>query len=238
MKLQRFLVKNTDFRKDIISLADRKIINQIKNTFRLKTGDKLVIVNGKNEEAYCEIKSLEKNKVTLVINEIAKNEIELLKKVTLYVAIVKKDNLEWIVQKATEIGITKIIPIITRRTVKTGIAMERLKKIAEEAMEQSERGSVPEITSPIGFESALEDSRENYVNLFFDRQGEEVAQIKAGKNGSVGIFIGPEGGWEQEEIKLAKREKNLKLISLGRTNLRAETAAIIAAYLAAQNMLQ
>jgi 16S rRNA (uracil1498-N3)-methyltransferase len=135
-----------------------------------------------------------------------------------------------VVQKATECGVKKIVPLISARTVKTGLKKERLEKIIKEASEQSGRGMLPALMETMSFSEALEQAKDNEQNFFFDASGSSFAD-QVLNNNSVGIFVGPEGGWTSDEINLAK-EKGCLLASLGQLILRGETAAIIASYFA------
>jgi 16S rRNA (uracil1498-N3)-methyltransferase len=147
----------------------------------------------------------------------------------LYCAVLKKENFELVVQKATEIGVAKIVPVITERTVKLGINMERLHKIIVEACEQSGRGFLPEIVEPMKLEFALKGAESNDANLFFHFSKTKISASDK-ISGQVGLFVGPEGGWSDEEVNLAK-DHNCKIVSFGDNVFRAETAAIIASYL-------
>ena len=155
-----------------------------------------------------------------------------------------------VVQKTTECGISKIVPIISARTIKTGLNLERLKKIAKEASEQSGRSIVPEILEPISFEKSFELVKKNEINILFDSSGEFLFEKTCEHDGAntrnfsaekypcfsnrnspqTNIWIGPEGGWTPEEINKT-RDLNFKIKSLGKNTLRAETAAIVSTYL-------
>jgi 16S rRNA (uracil1498-N3)-methyltransferase len=133
------------------------------------------------------------------------------------------------VQKAVEAGVHRVIPVVTARTVKLGLKIDRLAKIAQEAAEQGGRGIVPEISEPIKFKYAIKLAAEHDVNYFFDAEGEEYSRPKL-LSATVGVWIGPEGGWEDFEIEAA-RQSNFVIASLGKLVLRAETAATVAVYL-------
>ena len=144
----------------------------------------------------------------------------------------KKENFEIAVQKAVEVGVKEIVPIITARTVKFGLNKERLEKIIKEAAEQSGRGILPNLNEAIDFDKAIiEAKNKNEVNLFFQigypPLGHSMSKFK-----KIGVFVGPEGGWTEEETKIAQ-SNGFTLVGLGKTILRAETAAIIASYLTA-----
>jgi 16S rRNA (uracil1498-N3)-methyltransferase len=233
------------------------IAHQIIKVLKLETGEKIELCDGKETLALGEIKEIGKKNVIVKIISTKKEKNDA-KKVSLFCAVLKKENFELVVQKATEVGVYKIIPIISARTIKTGLNLERLNKIAKEASEQSGRISVPEILEPISLENALKAINKNDANILFDGSGEHSFEIHAysptgellcsprqsaqcisnecspnleDKFSRTNIFIGPEGGWTKEEIKKA-RSADFKIINLGNLTLRGETAAIISSYLA------
>jgi 16S rRNA (uracil1498-N3)-methyltransferase len=154
--------------------------------------------------------------------------------VTLYCSVLKRENFEWVVQKCAELGVKNIVPVIAGRTVKTGLKMDRLRMIAKEAAEQSGRGVVPEICEPMNFASALLEAKKNALNIFF--------HTKTGKHkdqrtmNTIGLWIGPEGGWTEQEAKQAL-DLGFQMGSLGMLVLRAETAAITATFCAVGDIL-
>jgi 16S rRNA (uracil1498-N3)-methyltransferase len=224
MKIHRF-IDNFDLSQKETEITG-EIAHQIIKVLKLKVGEKIELCNGLGIYAMAEIKEINKKSVLVEIERIEK--ITENKKTTLFCAVLKKENFELVVQKATETGISKIVPIISARTIKTGLNLERLQKIAKEASEQSGRSIVPEILEPIGFEKSLELINESDINILYDISGKE---LNLDKNNSLhNIFIGPEGGWTTEEIEKVKN-LNFKIASLGSLTLRAETAAIISSYL-------
>ena len=229
MRLNRFFVKE-NLKVGNITVSDADFINQAKNVLRLKTGDELILCDGKMNEAVAKILLLAKDKAELDILEIIKNKNESENHANLYCAILKKENFELAVQKAVEVGVKEITPIITARTIKLGLNYERLNKIIKEAAEQSGRGVLPVLREPIDFNEALESAKENDINLFFQAGypplGHSMSKFK-----KIGVFIGPEGGWDEYEIKIAQ-PNDFTFVGLSKTVLRAETAAITASYLA------
>ena len=228
MRPHRF-IGNFDLSKKELFISDADFINQAKNVLRLKTGDELILCDGKLDEAVAEISLLTKDKVELAIIETRKNENESENHVSLYCSILKKENFEIVVQKAVEVGVKEIAPIIAVRTVKFGLNYERLNKIIKEAAEQSERGILPKLDEAISFDEAVKQAKSaNDLNLFFQAGypllGHSMSKLK--KNG---VFIGPEGGWTEEEIKIAQ-SNGFTFVGLSKTTLRAETAAIVASY--------
>ena len=222
MRIQRFF-GNFDFSLKTIAVEKGDFYNQIKNVLRLKPGDDIILCDGKENEAECKISSIEDKKISLEIYRILKNKNEPQIKVTAHCSILKRENFELVVQKLTELGVFKIIPIISKNTVKQGIKKERLETIIREAAEQSGRGIIPELGDPAGFKEALESAQKNGPIVFFDSSGEESLRFPDGQ--TISVFIGPEGGWDKSELDLSK-EIGVKIFSLGKLTLRAETAAI------------
>jgi 16S rRNA (uracil1498-N3)-methyltransferase len=163
-----------------------------------------------------------------IVDEVHEVKKEAPKEITLYLSILKRENFELAVQKATECGIGRIVPLLTEHTVKTGLKMDRLMKIAKEAAEQSGRGKVPLISEPKTFVDAVRDSVRQ-KNYFFDIGARESFTPKSKE--ACGIWVGPEGGWGGKERMLAGDRKFI-FTSLGPRVLRAETAAIVASFLA------
>ena len=246
MKIHRF-IDDFDLSQKEIEITG-EIAHQIIKVLKLQIGEKIELSDGKGSVGFGKIKNIEKRSVLVEMEKVQK--VEENKKNTLFCAVLKKENFELVVQKTTECGISKIIPIISARTIKTGLNLERLQKIAKEASEQSGRGIMPEILEPISFEKSLELCKKNDLNILFDISGELLFKIPCERDGAstrknsaefyacilnnnsllTNIFIGPEGGWTEEEIQKAK-SLNFKIASLGKLTLRAETAAIISSYL-------
>ncbi len=235
MRLHRF-IGEFDFSKGTMEISDHGLINQIKNVFRLKEGDELILCDGKKQEALARITEISKNALGLKIERTQENKNEPENQIFLYCSILRKENFELAAQKATEAGVAEIFPLVTRRTVKTAINLERLEKIVKEAAEQSGRGIVPKIHKPITLNDALRHAEANSTNIFFRPSGMPVSKVKIYPP-KVGVFIGPEGGWDDAETAAAEGTK-MTMITLGKLILRAETAAAVGTYLAAQNFLQ
>ncbi len=213
-----------------MKISDADLINQLRNVLRFSIGDKILLGDGKINEALVEIKKIDKDFIAAEILELRLNKSEPQKQVALYCAILKRENFELICQKTVETGVYEITPIICERTVKFGLKSGRLEKIIKEAAEQSGRGFLSILKQTISLEKAMEQAKENDINLFFDSSGADFVREATKDKKKIGVFIGPEGGWDEEEIKLAQ-ENNFKIVSLGKLTLRAETAAIIASYI-------
>jgi 16S rRNA (uracil1498-N3)-methyltransferase len=142
--------------------------------------------------------------------------------------VIKKDKLEWVVQKAVELGVTKIIPVISARSEKKDINLNRLNKISIEASEQCGRQDLVEIYQPIKFKDALKQVKgwSFLANFDGDNFIDCLKLTNKDKTKPINIFIGPEGGFAEVEIELAKKN-NIKIISFGDNILRSETAALV-----------
>lgn len=235
MKFHRF-IRDFDFSKKVITISDKEICNQIKKVLRFGVGDKIILGDGKLNEALVKITVLRKGEVVGEILQVSQNQNESSVHVVLYCSILKRENFELVVQKAVEVGVAEIIPLVTKRTVKLNLKRERLEKIIREAAEQSGRGRVPVLHNVLDLKKAMDGASRNDINLFFDVSGQifDGNSLEMSHYRRVGIFIGPEGGWDEKEIELAK-EKKFRIVSLGKLTLRAETAAMIASYLIGLN---
>jgi len=188
-----------------------------------------LVSDGKGNEAEGKIILINKDLIQASKISVKENIPEINKQVILYCAILKKENFELVCQKATEVGVSKIIPVISERTIKLGLKEERLKMIIKEAAEQSGRVIIPELGEPIDFSDAVVSAMG--IRIIFDPDGEVMGKVNDEKE--VSIMIGPEGGWSDVEIKKTI-EQGWRIASLGDLTLRAETAAIIASYLVCQ----
>lgn len=232
MKIHRF-IGPFDIGLDRISITDADVVNQIAHVLRLQIGERILLADGSGRECIVEIIEMRKHEIICSVVERSENKNEPRVHAVLYCAILKSENFELVVQKATEVGISEIVPLITQRTIKLDIKAERLEKIIKEAAEQSGRGRVPILHRPMEFAEAINDAKRNAVNYFCDI-GELVANpIAYDAVASRGLFVGPEGGWTPEEVVEA-HAAGCKTVSFGPLAFRGETAAIIASYLGVQ----
>ena len=224
MRLHRFIA-DVDLDQSTLVVTDAELVSQWRNVLRLKTGDRLILSDGHGREAEATIADMQKGEISLEVGEVSTPGREPKKQATLWCAVLKRENFEIVIQKATEIGIARIIPLLTERTVKTGFNRDRLEKIVREAAEQSGRTTVPELADPITFKEALAavDPKDA---ILFDLEGEQIgAEISASN-----AFIGPEGGFSEAEASQAK-EAGMRIALMGNLTMRGETAAIVASYL-------
>lgn len=227
MRLHRFI---GEFNLDSKTLAvvDGELVQQWRNVLRLKTGDSVLLSDGAGREARAVIMNMDKNSAKLSRESLDSPAREPQKTVTLFCAVLKRENFELVVQKATEIGVSRIVPLLTERTIKTGHNRDRLEKIIKEAAEQSGRTTLPELSEPMPFIEAIK-SVVAKESVLFDLSG-SVFDASSNKLATKNCFIGPEGGFSEAEVSTAC-ELGIAIGSLGSLTLRGETAAIVAAYL-------
>jgi 16S rRNA (uracil1498-N3)-methyltransferase len=232
MRLHRF-IGDFDLGGNEVLVSDGDVLNQMKNVLRLKPGDGVVLSDGRGGEAEGEVKEFKKNSAVVRISKRSSGAAVPVREVVLYCAIIKRENFEWVVQKATEVGVSRIVPIVSERTVKLNLKRERLSKIIKEAAEQSGRTVVPSLSEPQSFVEALVGAKDgNDLNLMFVPQSPVLASgLNFKKEKKIGIFVGPEGGWTEKEIDESKKA-GFKTVSLGTLTLRSETAAVVASHIA------
>ncbi len=234
MKIHRFIIEKINLVESAnrpIRISDKQMVHQMKNVLKLKPDEIIIIADGRGLEARCQIIKFCRGEAEVHLNEVSRNLFEPKKKITLYCSLLKKENFEFVIQKATEIGVSRIVPIITEKTIKLNVNTNRLKKIAREASEQSGRALVPEIIAPIDFKKAVEDAGANSVNLFFVPGAKELKKDDYFQRETIGVFIGSEGGWSEAECYLAEVAR-MQFVGLGSLVFRAETAAVLSVFLA------
>ena len=236
--MYHFYVENSSIHGDEIVITGPDV-NHIKQVLRLKPLEKIIICDGQGKDYYSIIDRIEEQRVIARIEKIRETESELSTKLVLFQGIPKKDKMEFVIQKAVELGVYEIVPMLTKRTIvkledskREKKKLERWRAIAESAAKQSGRGFIPKITEPLCFLESLKKAS-NLAAAMVPYEAEEgilsSRDYIAGLKGlpSVGILIGPEGGFEEEEITLAKQYQ-IRPITLGRRILRTETAGLAA----------
>mgnify|MGYP004615539725 FL=1 len=233
--MQHFFVSPQQVKEEKI-YVEGSDVNHIKNVLRMTLGEKLTVNDGEGWQYLCEVESYEADMAVLHIVEKSKAETELASRIYLFQGLPKQDKMELIVQKAVELGAYQVIPVSTKRAVvkldakKAGKKVERWQQIAVSAAKQAGRGIVPTVGEVCTYAQALKMAEELDVVLIpyelaegIEETKKIIAGIRPGQ--SVGVFIGPEGGFEEEEVKLAM-EAGAKPVTLGRRILRTETAGL------------
>lgn len=229
MRLHRFFIENNFPAHGKIIIDIPELLHQWRNVFRMKSGEQVILFNTTGTEYTCALDTIERKNATLEILSESQGK-RAPHPLTLCAALIKKDNFDLIVQKAVEIGATHIIPIISERSEKKGLNLERAARITTEASEQCGRVDIPMVDEPISFEAALEKLSLDTTIIGFDPTGGSFdAHAFAHKN--IALFIGPEGGWSEHEIDALQSAG--RVMQLPTFILRAETAAIATLALAA-----
>lgn len=212
-------------------------VNHIKNVLRLEVGDWIVACDGNGTDYVSRIQSICSDEVVASIEKVQPTGTELPVRITLFQGMPKKDKLELIIQKAVELGACEIVPVMTKRTVvklseekKINKRLERWQSIAYAAAKQCDRGIIPTVHTPVSYEEALAMADQldyNVIPYELQTGMEEARKIvdQACKQRSLGIFIGPEGGFEPEEVERAMT-RNIHPMTLGKRILRTETAGM------------
>lgn len=231
-----FTPKNNINLEQNTCIIEGEDVKHISKVLRCKENDKLEVCDMDNNEYICEIKEINKDNILLDIIEKVNIKRESNLKVKLYQGMPKGTKMELILQKLTEIGVDEIVLVQTKRSVtkidnkKEDKKIERWERIIYEAAKQSKRGKIPTLTGVLTFNEALEDMKNNDLNLC-PYENERTVVIKEAIKGkqinNIGIFVGPEGGFEEEEIEKIQNI-NGQVVSLGPRILRTETASVVA----------
>ena len=215
-------------------------VNHIQHVLRMKPGEEIAVSNGVDGKEYrCGIEEFLDEEVRCTLRFIKEDGVELPSHIYLFQGLPKADKMELIVQKCVELGVFEIIPVATKRAVvkldekKARSKTERWQGIAEAAAKQSKRGIIPQVTMPVSFAEAVKRASSMDLRLIPYEMAEDGMSltrelIESARPGmDIAVFIGPEGGFEQEEINLAL-ENDIRPITLGKRILRTETAGLTA----------
>lgn len=232
--MPKFFVNKENINDHIIYL-DGDNAKHIGNVLRAKIGDKITVCDGEGSDFECEIEEITKETVIAKIIDIFSNNNEPSIKITLYQGLPKADKMELVIQKCIEIGVDRIVPVKTEHTVvklegKEEKKLQRWNKIAEAAAKQCGRGKIPEVCSIMNFKDAvIEAAGLDGAIIPYEREKENSLKCfaKEFRGKSIGILIGPEGGFSEEEVSFA-RESGISSVTLGKRILRTETAGLVA----------
>ena len=234
--MHRFYLEKPDISRNLVTITDKRIVHQTSRVLRMWKDDEFRIFDENGNEHLVKIIEINQRKILARIIGPIENNAEPSINVSLYQAIPKKPALfELVIQKATEIGVTAIYPLITERTEKRRLGkFDRMLAIAMEATEQCGRVKVPLIHHPINFEDVIGHVKNAYIGYEYEGKKFLSDYKDMYKEKDIQIIIGPEGGFSQKEIELAEKS-SAKPFTLGPRILRTETAAIAALSLALLN---
>lgn len=237
MTRRRFYAPPHDFSADrtrVVLSADEA--RHLRDVLRLHEGDEVYVFDGEGAEFLCVVERIDRRTtIELAVQrevEPARPESNL--ELTLAVALLKGEKFDLVVQKATELGVSRIVPLMTKRAdvrlreeKDADKRASRLTRLALEAAKQSGRARVPRIETPLRFDTFVEESSTAEILFFSERNGVSLREIKNDSRPlSLTAVIGPEGGWDDSEIETARLAANWRIITLGGRIMRAETAAI------------
>ncbi len=214
-----------------------KDVNHIKNVLRMKPGEEIAVSNGLDgKEYHCGIAEWYEDRIVCDLFFVKEEGVELASKIYLFQGLPKADKMELIIQKTVELGVYEIIPVASKRAVvkldakKAESKLIRWQAIAEAAAKQSKRGIIPKIKEVMSFQEAVAYSSCAQVKIIpyelaqgMERTKEIISGIRPGE--PVAVFIGPEGGFAEEEIEMAM-QAGIEPVTLGRRILRTETAGM------------
>lgn len=228
--------------EDQVDMEGKKVhitgsdVNHIKNVLRMKPGEEILVSTGNDLEYTCKIETLCSEEILAAVSRVQEAGRELPSKIYLFQGLPKSDKMELIIQKAVELGVYEIIPVETKRCVvkldakKEASKLKRWRGIAESAAKQSKRMIIPQIHPVMKYSQAIEYAEKIDVKMIPYELAENMEhtrsfleKIEPGQ--SIGVFIGPEGGFAPEEVELAL-ENQVEPVTLGRRILRTETAGM------------
>ena len=212
-------------------------VNHIRNVLRMNPGDQITVSSGEDAREYrCEIAQLEEDCVTARIMWVEESGVELPSRICLFQGLPKGDKMELIIQKAVELGVSEIVPMATKRAIvkldqkKEEAKRKRWNAISESAAKQSKRQIVPEVKPVMSFAEAVKYAGTYDVKLIpyelaegMEKTRSIISSLTPGQ--SIAVFIGPEGGFDEQEVELA-RAAGAESVTLGRRILRTETAGM------------
>lgn len=226
--MQKLFVENISDEKIIL---DGESARHIAKSLRMRVGDVICVTDGGGEDYGCQIEEITKYEVVLKVCYKQVCESEPTCKVTIYQGVPKSTKLEDIIQKCVELGVTEIVPTLTKRCVSrpddksAGKKNVRYQKIALEAAQQSGRGIVPKIENMKTLKQALAEDESEVKIVFFEGGGKKLTDIIDKNTKSVSIFIGPEGGFEEAEVEQIESAGGVRA-TLGKRILRTQTAPV------------
>lgn len=228
--MQKLFVENINDEKIIL---DGESARHIAKSLRMRVGDVICVTDGGGDDYGCQIEEITKDEVVLKVCYKQACESEPSCRVTIYQGVPKSSKMEDIIQKCVELGVCKIVPTLTKRCVSrpddktAGKKNQRYQKIALEAAQQSGRGIVPKIENMKTLIQAIAEDESDVKIVFYEGGGEKLANIVKPDTESVSVFIGPEGGFEQEEVEQIEASGGVRA-TLGKRILRTQTAPVAA----------
>jgi 16S rRNA (uracil1498-N3)-methyltransferase len=240
MSMPRFFIPNNWIDGRQVTLVE-DVAHQVRNVLRMRAGDRLIVLDNSGWEREIEIGRITQNVVLGRVIEERLAPGEPRTKISLYQAVLKAQKFEWVLQKCTELGVVEFIPTVCSRSIVGDLEnvnrrLGRWQRILREAAEQSLRGRLPILRPALLFDQSCQRAMRSGGLDLLVWEGKKVASLKSALDAgqdkedrpfSISLFVGPEGGFTEEEVEIASRYK-LRPIGLGPRILRAETAGLAA----------
>lgn len=229
----RFFVSSNELKPEFIVLTGDNAEHA--KVLRLKNGEQVLVCDGEGQECVCTVSDVSPGQISLVVHDRRESASEPRVKASVFMAFSKGDKLEHVIQKATELGAVRIVAYPSSRCISKPDdkslkkKIERWQKIAASASEQSGRGFIPEIKVFSSYKEALSDAIKADIAILF-YENEQATTLRMALNGSfntISLLTGPEGGYDEKEVELAK-QMGIKICTLGKRILRCETAPLCA----------
>jgi 16S rRNA (uracil1498-N3)-methyltransferase len=234
----RFFVPPASITGDRVAF-DAAIAHQLRHVLRLRPGARVIVLDNAGSAYEVVLETVERDTAVGRITARRAAEGEARVRVTLYQSMIKRARFEWLLQKGTELGVARFVPTYSRRTVAGGTRLgeakrTRWERIIREAAEQCRRGRLPDLAPPMSLADACHESVRAHdlaILPWEEQAGHGLASVLRGRTApldSVALLIGPEGGFDADEVQLA-RARGVHVVTLGPRILRAETAGVVAA---------
>jgi 16S rRNA (uracil1498-N3)-methyltransferase len=238
MQRHRFYAPLSSFAGASVRL-DADEAHHLTRVLRLGSGARVFVFDGEGGEYECEVARVAKHEVELNLLRRLDDAVESPLRLTLAQALIKGDRFDWVIQKATELGVTRIVPLVTdhadikRAEERAGQRLQRWRRISLEALKQCGRRRLVEVCEPAPFDDFCGSTASSECLIFSERGGESLAAVSAKLRdfNQLSLCVAPEGGWSEHELRKAA-SCGFTPVSLGTRTLRTETAAIVAVALA------
>jgi 16S rRNA (uracil1498-N3)-methyltransferase len=243
MRIHRFFVDQQLSIKPKFSIEDTELVHQWRNVLRYQVGQEVILYDNTGYEYKATVTLLSARRTEVDVHSSRKAAYSVPLPLFLFASLAKRDSFEWMLEKATEIGVTGFCPVVSEHSEKKEVNIERARILIKEACEQSERPIMPDIFEPVSLAAALQNltggasgAGSSAVTIVLDPTGEPLSKKideykQAGMAGKrINIFVGPEGGFSPRELELFHAH-NVPVVSVGKQILRAETAAVAIATL-------
>ena len=226
MKIHRFYLPDTELNQELW-LKEPQLLHQWTKVLRFRPPQEVILFDGVEKDRLYKILEISSQEVHLIhITDCARKKPA--KDIYLFWSLLKKDKNDWVMQKCTELGVSHFVPLLAERSEKTSLNLERAQKIIIEAAEQCGRSDIPSLRSPLKVAKAIEQYTDK-TELYICEQSYQLPSTTYQIPNTVGVLVGPEGGWSDPEKQLFK-ELEIKHLDLHDFTLRAETACLAAVY--------